>query len=219
MLAMIGFGISIAIFVANVQAFSFAPAVQPDVLERIVFASSFTDADARYLQTSLSWLREYLPEWYAYVADAKPFIFALDEELEWHGIVSYAECCYDRAAGGITFGEHLGEWTIGEVADIPGFQAQQIQFLSVLVHEVTHIRDVREGRISQPANSRICIAAEQSAKTQELEFARALTRVQISGDANARANYRDIVDKHLDITQENLDDISWKIVCVLMYDE
>ena len=209
---------AIALVYSGVLAFSVTSTQihQPDVLAGITFYNSFDDADTAYLRTSLQWLREYLPKWYAYVVEAKPFIFAMDDELQTRRIISYAKCCDSRGAGAITFGEHLGAWSISDVATVEGMQAQQTQFLSVLIHEVTHIRERRDGR-AEAANWRTCIAAEQSANMKELEFARALTRVQISGDANARANYRAIVDKHLDITQENLDGVTWKIVCIMTY--
>ncbi|MBI5302790.1 MAG: hypothetical protein HY868_11680 [Chloroflexi bacterium] len=219
LLAIIGLVIFIAIFAANAEAFDrvrFTPLAQPDVFENVTLAGSFTEADARYMQTSLWWLREHLPEWYAYVAEGKPFIFAMDDELQTRRIISYAKCCYSRGAGAITFGEHLGHWNISEVASVPGMQAQQVQFLSVLIHEVTHIRERRDGR-AEAVNWQTCIAAEQSANMKELEFARALTTVRIPGDANTRANYHRIVDQHLEITQEDLDGVSWKIFCILTF--
>jgi hypothetical protein len=208
-----------ALAVCGTVAFAIraTPLEKPDVLADISFAGTFSTADTRYVQISLEWLRDHLPEWSAYVATAKPLIFARDEDLQTRGIVSYAECCYTRGAGAITFGAPLGKWNLYEMPAIPGMPTQQVQFLSVLVHEVTHIRDVRAGRISQPANSRNCIAAEQSARTQELEFVRALTRVPIASNAGARANYRDIVDQQLEIVSENLDDPAWKIACILIY--
>jgi hypothetical protein len=221
-LAVLGLVIALAIFTAKVGAFGntvVAPNARPNVLEHITFASTFTDADARYLQTSLEWLREYLPEWYTYVADAKPLLFAQDETQRARGIISYAKCCYTRGTGAITFSAPLGQWNLDEMPAVPGVQAQQVQFLSVLIHEVTHIRDVRAGRFEHARDARTCIAAEQSANDSELAFARALTRVQITGDANARANYRLIADKHLEITQDNAEGVAWKIVCFLMHDE
>ncbi|MBI5651867.1 MAG: hypothetical protein HZC40_15735 [Chloroflexi bacterium] len=207
---------ALALFGSVAFAIGATPIQKPDVLADVTFTSTFSNADTRYLQTSLEWLREYLPEWYAYVADAKPFIFARDEELQTRGIISYAKCCYTRDTGAITFGEPLGQWKIDEMPNVPGMQTQQVQFLSVLIHEVTHIRERRKGRI-EAANWQTCIAAEKSANVKELEFARALTRVQIAGDATARANYRQVVDRHLEITQENLDGVSWKIACILTY--
>lgn len=217
---MIGLVVLIAIFAANVGAFGLvtvAPIEQPNVLANIKIASAFTDADTLYLQTSLQWLRDYLPDWYAYIEEAKPFIFAMDENLLTRGIISHAKCCYSHGAGAITFGEHLGQWKISDAGVVEGIQPQQIQFLSVLIHEVTHIRDLRDGRIERATDARTCIAAEQSANAQELEFVRALTTVQIKGDATTRANYRLAVDKHLEITEENVNGVVWKIFCMLTF--
>jgi hypothetical protein len=208
---------ALALFGTVAFAINATPIGKPDVLADVTFASTFSDADTRYLQTSLEWLRDYLREWYAYVADAKPLNFGFDETQRARGIISYAKCCYTRGTGAITFGAPLGQWNLYAMPTIPGIQAQQVQFLSVLVHEVTHIRDARDGRIGQLTNSSVCIAAEKSANEKELEFARALTRVQISGDATARANYHALVDKHLDITQKNVDSVLWTIVCMLTF--
>ncbi len=220
--AMIAFVILIAIFAATAGAFGLAtnaPVEQPDVLANIKTASAFTDADARYLQTSLLWLRDYLPDWYAYVAEAKPFVVSVDEELAQRGMISRATCCTTRGTGAIAFGGHLGQWRISEAARVEGMQTQQPQFLSVLVHEVTHLRDQRSGRIGEAVDSKTCIAAERSANTKELEFARALTTVRITGDASAQENYRLVVTKHLEMTEDYVDGVSWKIACLLFYSE
>lgn len=217
---MIGLVILIAIFAANVGAFGLAtvaPSGQPDVLANIKPAGAFTDADTRYLQISLHWLQDYLPDWYAYVTEAKPFVVSVDEELKQRGMISRATCCTARGTGSITFGGHLGQWHISGVASVEGMQTQQLQFLSVLVHEVTHLRDQRSGRIGEAVDSKSCIAAERSANTKELEFALALTTVQFTGDASARENYRLSVAKHLEITEENVEGVSWKIACILFY--
>ena len=212
---------AIALVYSGILGFSVTstPIRELDVLASVKIASSFSDADTAYLRTSLQWLREYLPEWYAYVNDAKPFTLAMDEDLQTRGILSNAKCCYSRGAGTIAFGERLGQWNISDVALVEGMQAQQIQFLSVLVHEITHIRDLRDGRIGEVVNSNTCIQAERSANTKELEFARALTTVQIAGDVNAQANYHVSVDKHLHLTEDNVDGVSWKIACILFHSE
>jgi hypothetical protein len=186
-----------------------------DLLNDITFGGESSAADVAYLQNSLRFLRNYLPEWYAYVADAQPLVVSIDEGLDQRGIIAHSKCCGALGEGTITFGVHFERWPARDAAKIQGMQAFQIQVLSTLIHEVTHIRDQRVGSIGRTIDSRTCIVAERSAYAKEGKFARALTGVRFP-DAVGRENYRLVAEKQLEMAVANDEAAWWKIACLLM---
>lgn len=117
----------------------------------------------------------------------------------------------------ITFGVHFEHWPVPDAAPIRGIQAPQIQVLSTLIHEATHIRDQREGQIGKNINSNTCIVAERSAYAKEVEFARALTKVRFGDDSFARENYRFITEIQFELAVVNFEGVSRKIACMLSH--
>lgn len=221
-LVIVGLVILIAIFASRTGAFDLTKIEsreQADIMDGITLAHSLTNADKRYMRTSMQWLRDFMPEWFAYITEAKPFTMMIDEQLNDRGIISDAKCCYARGMGLLTFGVHFERWPVHDAAQIWGMQPYQIQVLSTLIHEVTHIRDQREGRIEKNINSNTCIAAERSAYAKEVEFARALIKVRLYGDAVGRENYHLVAERQLELSVNNFEGVSWKIACLLMNGE
>jgi len=154
------------------SAASVAPINALDLLEGIGFTGSFADEDVAYLRDSLQFLHGYAPEWYAYVAEAKPLMLAVDLSEGERGLAAKSQCCDERGYGLITLGDHFGDWSAD--AQDQSVQTRQITFLSTLIHEVTHIRDRRAGRIPAKIDYAACVTSERAAFTQEVDFKRAL---------------------------------------------
>lgn len=153
----------------QVPPFSIPPTSATDVLDGITLAGPYTDADVAYLRENLELLRDQLPVWNKYIADAKPLVFVIDPAEGAHGRAAVAQCCIG-GHGVITFGDHFG--TIVD-SDDPASQtpeARRLTFLVTLVHEVTHIRDQRAGRFLQKTNFKSCVEAEKSAFDKQIKF-------------------------------------------------
>lgn len=174
----VGLWLSIALNViativaANVYRTDLVPTNAPDLLEGIGLTGSITDADVAYLHNGLQFLHDYVPQWYAYVAEAKPLMLAVDLSESERGLAAKSNCCDERGYALITFGDHFGDWS----ADAPdqSDQTRQITFLSMLIHESTHVRDRRAERIPAKIDYPACVASERAAFTREVEFKRAL---------------------------------------------
>lgn len=158
--------------VALSSAAMVAPINDLDQLEGIGITGSFTDEDVAYLQDGLRFLRDYVPQWYAFVAGAKPLMLDVNLSLGEGGVAANSKCCDERGHDSITFGDHFRD--ASPDAEGETIRTRQIAFLSTLIHEVTHIRDRRAGRIPAKIDFATCIKSERSAFTQEVEFKRAL---------------------------------------------
>ncbi|MGE5265199.1 MAG: hypothetical protein ACM3S0_17600 [Acidobacteriota bacterium] len=86
-----------------------------------------------------------------------------------------AVCCDANGSGTITFGHHLGH---SVDADTP--EAQQVMFVGTLIHEVTHVRDQREGRLAAKTDRKSCVAVEKPGLEKQLEVKRALAVAGLS---------------------------------------
>jgi hypothetical protein len=139
-----------------------------DVLEGVRLTGSFTDQDIAALREGLQFLRDTVPDWYAFVAEAKPLIISIDLSEGARGLAAKSICCNERGYGSITLGEHLTDM------DAPTAQLNQITFLSTLIHEATHIRDRRADRIPAQIDYAACVRSERAAFTQEAEFKRTI---------------------------------------------
>lgn len=186
----------------------------PALLNGITTADSFTEADAAYLQNSVQLLHDRLPEWYTYVTEAKPFMLSVDQAAGEHGVAAEAKCCDELGNGRIAFGDHLGKPTSSDEADDQTPESKQIEFLSTLIHEVTHVRDRRAGRIPETIYPTSCIASEKSAYGKELEFKRAAKSARITDDLVSEEIYRRILDKHINIEASASYGTLWKLHCL-----
>ena len=158
--------------IALSSAAAVAQVNDPDLLEGIGFTGSFTNEDVADLQAGLQFLHDYVPKYYGYIAEAKPLLLSVDLSEGERGLAATSKCCDERGFGLITFGDHFGDSSTDSEGQT--VQTRQIAFLSTLIHEVTHIRDGRAGRIPAKINFAACVTSERAAFTQEVEFKRAL---------------------------------------------
>ena len=173
--ARLGVALIVIVLVALVSACDTNDVVtahSPDLLEGIGFTGAVTDADVAYLQDGLQFLHDYVSEWYGYIADAKPLMLSVDLAEGARGLAAKSKCCDERGYGLITFGDHFGDWA-NDDAEQTG-STRRIAFLSMLIHEVTHIGDWRAGRIPAKIDYVSCTQSERAAFTREVEFKRAL---------------------------------------------
>ena len=205
----------IAIALINVAALS-APPTQPDLFAGITFAGSTNDADRAYLQTSLGFLRDTLPDWYAYIVQAEPFVLSVGQTENADWVAADSMCCDDRGNGMITFEDHFDRVIASSDPSDQTNQAKQVAFLSTLIHEVTHVYDYRAGRIPSKIDAATCIASEGSAYAKEFEFKRAIASANFA-DARAGELYRRAVEKQLAADEEAFNGNFWKLYCILAH--
>lgn len=198
---LVGLLLAVGILNSGMTAFTLpsSPQAPLNLPAEITLAESLTNADRAYLQDGLHLLRLYLPEWYAYVIDAKPFTLSIDPFAGERGLAADAKCCDAQGNGSITFGDHFGKLTTSNDADGQTREARQIEFLSTLVHEATHIRDQRSGLVPPGIDFLACITSERSAYGKELEFKRAMASIQISADIDLAKRYRRSIEKTIQV--------------------
>jgi len=182
----------------------------------ITLAGQTSKQDIAYLQEGLRLLHDHLPQWYTYLAEAKPLVLEVDLEIGRRGVAAKAKCCDVEGVGTITFGDHFGDWGISDEPDDQTFQARQITFLSTLVHEVTHLRDQRAGRLST-LQSVACVEGEKSAMTQEVEFMRALTAVKLGNDLDSSMPYQRAIERQSSIVAGDVNRAAWYFYCSLQH--
>lgn len=209
---------ALALLYSGVLGFSIVsvPMDKTDLLVGITFAGSTTDADMVYLQNSLYILRDNLPEWYAYVADSKPFVVSVGQTDDEGWVVAKTTCCDDQGNGRITFDDHLGTLAASSDPEDQTTQARQVAFLSALVHEVTHLRDYRAGRIPAKMDATVCIASEGAAYAKEFEFKRAVVSAKMDGDRSGEL-YRRAAEKQLAEDEHVFSGNFWKLYCILAH--
>ncbi len=166
-------------------------AASPDLLTGITLDSSLSVADVAYLQTSLQFLHDRLPDWAQYIEEAKPFSLTVNVDEGAHGHAAIAKCCDPQGHGSIKFGFHFGQ-SPDDAGETP--EARQVAFLGTLVHEVTHIRDQRAGRFTTKTDRKSCVAAEKSGLEKQLEVKRTMAAENL-GDAFAQELGQQIADE------------------------
>lgn len=190
---------------------------QSHLMEGIILGDSLSSTDRLYLQHGMQFLYEYLPEWFEYLAQAKPLIFSLEPSRRDTDIVAGSQCCDENGNGFILFDDHFGRRALSDDPADQTPEARQIEFLSTLVHEATHIRQRREGSVPRLLDPENCITAEQAAYSIEVEFAYALLAIKMDGDSISAANFRRSAPRHLNAALEKLHGTSWKFYCVVAY--
>jgi hypothetical protein len=187
-----------------------------DLPDGITFAGQVTDQDITYLRDGLRVLCAHLLEWHTYVAESSPIILAVDLQVGARGVVAKSQCCDAENIGAITFGDHFGDWSISDDPEDETFQARQITFLSTLIHEMTHIRDQRAGRI-RTVDVAACIEGERSAMTREAEFMDALSGAPSEDDLVSNAFYRRAIERQDSIAASEVSRASWYFYCALQH--
>lgn len=186
----------------------------PNVLEQIALEGTLANSDAVLLQNDLIWLRDNLPQWYQYVVDAKPFTLSIDPEWGTRGIAANTKCCDRHGNGTIIFSERFGEIAVSSEAEDQTFEAKRIEFLSTLIHEVTHVRDKRSGDVSESMGFASCVKGEQSAYGKELEFKHAVASLAPGDPARSTQRYRQVVARHLADEDSAFNRKLWVMICL-----
>lgn len=187
-----------------------------DLLNGIRFAGSFTDEDVAYLQNSLQFLYDNAPEWYLYIAQAKPFVLSIGQTDNQDWVAASATCCDDQGSGRITFDDHLGLLTTSPSSEDQTVPSRQVMFLSALIHEVTHLRDHRGGLVPMRIDAVACMLAEESAYAKELELTRFLTSATFAGNTSG-ADYRAAAQRQFDAQESLFNRQFWKFYCILAH--
>ena len=168
------------------------------------------------MQNSLGFLHNDLPEWYAYIADAKPFVVSIGQTDNEGWVATNSDCCDDSGYGNITFDNPLSSLTASDDPNDQTTQARHVAFLGFLVHEVTHLHDYRAGRIPAKIDAATCIASEGAAYTKEFEFKRALASASLPSGKTGD-EYRSAAKRQLDAEESQVNRQFWKLYCILAH--
>lgn len=130
-------------------------------VEGIPFYGNFTSSDIDTFRTIFAWLKDKSPKWWQFVAESKPIILLFDGNRQgaWTG-----GCCDSLLRGRVTVANHFES-----IAD----EYNQLLTVSLIVHEVTHVRDWRAGHFkhSTPYGTKSdCQINEGSAVKQQNAF-------------------------------------------------
>ncbi len=183
---------------------------QPNLLAGFTFTGSITNDDATYLRTNMEWLREYFPEWYAYIDEAEPLLLSVDVAEGEQGRMARTKCCDERGYGMITFGDHFRDLTESDDPEDQTTEARQIAFLSTLIHETTHIRDQRAGGGPKTIDFTSCVMSEQPAYAKESEFKRQVSSASLRGAIALSQAYQSAAERQIQ-AENGL----WKLACLV----
>lgn len=209
---------TLGLLIAEAPAFAtISPAANDSaLLSGIRFAGTASDADVSYLQNSLRFLHVYLPEWYSYVSEAKPFVLSIGQTNDEGWVAANSTCCDVQGNGMMTFDDHLGFFMASNDPDDQTAEARRVAFLSVLIHEVTHLRDYRAGRMQAKMDATACIATEGAAYTKEFEFKQALVSVRFE-NSRTRENYRAAAKRQFEAEEKQFNSKFWKLYCIIAH--
>ena len=175
--------------------------------------AQLTQDDLAYLQNSLQYLRDLLPDWWQYVAEAMPVTFALDSSLDANGRAAIADCCDELGYGLITVGQHFEQLAVSYRPSNQTVEAKRVIFLGLIIHEVTHVRDLRAGRFTAKTDRKSCIAAESSGLTRELRFKRDLA-AKLADDPTADPAFKTWLAEQIKIEASELRSrATWDLYC------
>jgi hypothetical protein len=175
------------------------------LLNGITLDSSLNDADIAFLKTGLQFLHDRLPVWFDYLEQAKPLMLTVDAKYIMVGTIAFADCCDAQGVATITLGYHFGTIAVTDKPIDQSIQARQVAFLGYLMHEATHLRDQRAGRIPRKMDATICVVGEKAALTQVLNFKRAITLTVIDDDSIVDTIYRFMAQSQVNEEADNLD--------------
>ncbi len=132
---------------------------------------NFNATDAAFFKTAVNWLAENMPTWYAYLLAQRPFEVHRDASLPF---LSDGICCRTRNGeptfGRIRFRDHLADWTRDAFPGAAHDALTRWSFLTTLIHEATHVRDLRTNRFNLnavPTGMRDCV---MHISTDEIEI-------------------------------------------------
>jgi hypothetical protein len=111
----------------------------------------------------LEWLKRSLPNWHQYILDRRPMKIYWNPSLRNLGWGGRAFCCTASNLGSKTALVELGPRPTGDLAI-------DLWHLSAIVHESTHVRDLRAGMGNVINLTLACRTEERSAVEQEAEF-------------------------------------------------
>lgn len=153
---------------------------------------NFDPADAAYMTDALAWLKENLPDWHDYFLKQRPLEIYRDGSLPF---LSDGVCCLTRNAdstvGRIRFRDHFANWT-GDA--FPGASHDALarwSFLTTLIHEATHVRDLRLNRFdlnAVPSGLRDCVM-HISTDEIEIQFSQQAAAIKISPSVLTQDEY------------------------------
>jgi len=175
------------------------PANELDPLDGIEFAGDITGDDVAYLRDNLQFLHDQLPQWWEYVEQAKPFTFSIDQTLAAQGRAAASICCDERGYGLTTFGHHFGQLTVSTDPFSQTVEARRIAFLGMLVHELTHVRDLRTERFAARGDYGTCVEAERSGLTKQIELWRDMAFIKLGLDPASSEIYALRLDQQINI--------------------
>lgn len=144
---------------------------------------NFDPPDAAYMSDALAWLKENLPAWNDYFLKQRPMEIYRDGSLPF---LSDGVCCLtrdgDSTVGRIRFRDHFANWTSDAFPGASHDALARWSFLTTLIHESTHVRDLRLDRFdlnAVPDGLRDCVM-HISTDEIEIEFSQQAAAVKIS---------------------------------------
>lgn len=152
---------------------------------------------AVYLDQALRDLEQWSPEWYTYLTTAPPITLSYHSELLAQGRSAASRCCDADGRGYIQLGYPFSEVTGPPANSFSTPEAKRLGLLNLLVHEVTHVRDMRAKTYETLDEARRCIALERHAFQRQLSFWRALGQVEISQDLASMQNYQVVINRQV----------------------
>ncbi len=166
----------------------------------------FNRADIAYFENALAWLRENMPDWYDYFLAQRPLEIYHDGSLPF---VSDAICCRTREGkagiGRIRIRDHLSVWTQDAFPGASHDALARWSLLTLLIHEITHVRDLRLNRFDLqaiPLGMRDCVV-HLSADEIEIQFSQHAAQVRISPSELTQQEYVATIEEFYRDVQEN----------------
>ncbi len=143
--------------------------------------------DVAYFDNTLALLQVKAPRWWQYIIDGEPFVAVLDPSLAAMGWSGAGSRCSADGYGWVAWIQPLAAPTWPFTVE-----GMRVNFWATLVHEMTHVRDLREHRFGDGVEG--CRALERSALTKELELAQDLLSAKLNEPDESRSSYTQAID-------------------------
>lgn len=150
-----------------------------------IWVYGFSEEDAVKFKNILEDLKLLVPSWHDYLLSVAPFNINLDPTIAEKGWAGTAQCCGIEGPRG-----RYGEVNLPEQP--PNHLTDNVSFVSTLIHEATHVRDMRAGRFSQTRGSEHCRDLERSAARAQADFLGDLIKSQV--DDNTKHSAKALLD-------------------------
>ena len=154
------------------------PQLSDGDVDGIRFYGGFKQQDIVFYGQLFDWIKLKSPKWYEYIIQNQPFVVIYDPSRD----SATGNCCDSLGRGRVTIPGLIGNANLKNLTE-----GQIMADASLFIHEVTHVRDGRGGKLKLKGTKQDCQFNESSAVKQQVTFLNDLISVMPEQESQIKA--------------------------------